>query len=42
MDYNEVIQARTNTYTWDYSKEVDVQIIKDVLYDVYMQAHTKN
>jgi hypothetical protein len=31
MDFNDVIQLRTNTYNWDYTKEVDVQIIKDVL-----------
>lgn len=42
MDFKEVIQSRTNTYTWDYTKKVDIQIIKDVLYDNYMQAPTKN
>jgi hypothetical protein len=42
MDFKEVIQLRTNTYTWDYTKKVDIQIIKDVLYDNYMQAPTKN
>ena len=42
MDFKDIIEARTNTYTWDYTKEVDVQIIKDVLYDNYMQAPTKN
>lgn len=42
MQFNDVIKARTNTYTWDYTKEVDVQLIKDAMYDVYMQAPTKN
>ena len=42
MQFKDVIEARTNTYTWDYTKEVDVQLIKDAMYDAYMQAPTKN
>jgi|TARA_B100000780_G_scaffold269106_1_gene227648 hypothetical protein len=42
MDFNKVISNRTNTFTWDYTKEVDVQLIKDAMYDNYMKAPTKN
>ena len=42
MDFNKVISNRTNTFTWDYTKEVDVQLIKDATYDNYMKAPTKN
>jgi len=42
MDFNKVISNRTNTFTWDYAKEVDVQLIKDAMYDNYMKAPTKN
>lgn len=42
MEFKDVIEGRTNTFTWDYTKKVDVQLIKDAMYDAYMQAPTKN
>lgn len=42
MEFKDVIESRENTFTWDYTKEVDVQLIKDAMYDAYMQAPTKN
>ena len=42
MEFKDVIESRENTFTWDYTKEVDVQLIKDAMYDSFMQAPTKN
>lgn len=42
MDWKDLIEARHNTFAWDYSKEVDPYIIQEVLYENYLQAPTKN
>lgn len=42
MDWKDIIKSRHTTFAWDYSKEVDPQIIKDVLYENYKHAPTKN
>lgn len=42
MDWNDIIQSRHTTFAWDYDREVDPQIIKDVLYENWRHAPTKN
>lgn len=42
MEWKELIQARENTFAWDYDKEVDPQEIKDAMQDAYDYAPTKN
>ena len=42
MEWSDLIKARENTFAWDYEREVDPQLIKDAMWDTYMQAPTKN
>ena len=40
MEWSDLIKERENTFAWDYEREVDPQLIKDAMWDTYMQAPT--